>query len=271
MRSSIATSHFTRAGRAPVAILALALALASPAWAPADDSFGIAALPPQRPARGISSPAEQGVSHTVGVPRTRPEALTLMHRVAARLERPGGAAAERDQLMTELEAALRFARWVDRGGIDEGTFQWHRAGTADLQEEQGSTLIRPLSGIRFVSAVAVGTPGGGVMIDRVRVYSASGVVFEFGTDHPRMKRRGGREVYLLDREMELVGVEVIYRREPGTARGRVAVEGGISVKPRYAAECAYRLQLARQSVFDGRYSLAIDRVRESIALLASVR
>lgn len=255
----------------PIALLVLGLVLAAPPPAGAEGSFGIAALPPQRPFATGSSEPRLAESRSVGVPRTRPEALALMHRVASQLEGQSAAGSGKEQLMTELEAALRFSRKLDRGSIHAASFQWHRTGTAELATERGRAFVRPLSGIRYASAVAISTSGGGADIDRIRVFSASGMVFEFGTDRRAAEKRGDGEVYLLERELELVGVEVMYRLRPGSAAARLAIEAGICVEPRYAAECAYRLQLARQSAMDGQFAAARERVRESIALLSAVR
>jgi Flp pilus assembly protein TadD len=106
----------------------------------------------------------------------------------------------------------------------------------------------------------------------VRVHAASGGIYEF---HPRKAidttwREG--EVFLLGREIELTGIELIYRC-PADARvlPSLAVHAGVSTLPPYDRACAERLGLARRELAQGKLENAEEHVRRAVALLEQYR
>jgi hypothetical protein len=204
-------------------------------------------------------------------PESVSDALGRLRRMAAAIPSARTAPAQ-ERLMAELATTQRFVRGLGAIEQERASYQWHRVGGGSAGGGTARPVARPMRGMAPVSAISLEVMGGSAEIDRMRVFASSGAAYEF---QPRKAidtswREG--EVFLLGREIELVGIELIYRcASDGRPLPSLALHAGVSTLPPYAQGCAERLRLARRELAQGRLENAEAHARRAVALLEQHR
>ncbi len=254
-----------------VAAIALAGLLQGPRFVQAEpSSFDTASL------RGREGQISLPLVHRAASPRVPPvtsknQALRSLGRFESDLTRRGNATGSVAELAARLEPIEQFLQAKDREKAESTRYQWHRAGQARPEPGANRVILRPISGIPAVSALDLQVQGESLVVEFVRAYGASGLVFEYRPRRIVGLKQNGRELRLrLDREIVLTAVEVFFR--PGApGPSDFILQGGIAVEAPSAMNALYSLKLAKRDLQRQRFEMAAFRIRESMAFVKTIR
>ena len=222
----------------------------------------------------IRSKTDEAIPAALRPPLSLADAIGSLNESAGVLRAASGKLrdTEADAMGRRLAAVIGYIRMVDETNPTLPYYQWHfvdRGKAKDGQDDLDTfTPLRPIPG---VTAVAFRVAFGDVRVQSVRVVDSGGLTFEFNMKKDITADMPRREVCLLEKEIELARVEVIYR---GLTRNearapRVTIEAGISSVPEYGRAAVYELSLARRGLQDHNGAEVEKRLREAIKLLTA--
>ncbi|MBI3737117.1 hypothetical protein HY256_11470 [Candidatus Sumerlaeota bacterium] len=177
-----------------------------------------------------------------------------------------------ETMIKRLTAVISYIRMVDDTNPTLPYYQWHFVDRGKAKDGRDDldvfTPARPIPG---VTAVAFRVAHGDIRVQTVRVSDPSGLTFEFNMNKDIPADMPRREVCLLEKEIDLAKIEIVYRgltRQEAKAP-RVTIEAGISSVPEYGREAIYNLSLARRGLQDRNAAETEKRLRDALKSLAA--